>query len=105
MMESGDDMEMAADDPSVGKETGDSSSSWAQLKISPNIVGSVRYSNFRINIYEHARNSKIDINSDKKFQQCSCDIEHKKFYYVPIAILDSIAAPAAHSTTSLTGPK
>ena len=58
-------METAADDPSINskgnsRDDSSASSSWAQLEISPNIVGSVRFANFRIKIYEHAKNTKIE---------------------------------------------
>jgi len=66
---------MGAKDSNINdrREIDKDSSSWAQLEISPEIVGSVPYTSFRINIYEHARNTKM----------------HKKYYYVPIAMLDS----------------
>jgi hypothetical protein len=99
-------VEMAADDPSVNsngnsRDDSSSSSSWAQLEISPNIVGSVRYANFRINIYQHARNTKIEKEKEQSNRHCSSsEVEYKKFYYVPVAMLTA-AAPVASLTTSL----
>ena len=90
---------MASDDPKVSKENSDSSSSasWAQLKISPNIVGSVHYANFRVNIYEHARNTKTNNNQQS---QCSFDFDNKKYYYMPIAMLDSSSASSSYNNVT-----
>ena len=95
-------MEMAADDPRaspIDNRNEASSHSWSQLEISPNIVGSVRYANFRVDVYEHARNSKMD-NNDKQSQQCSCGIEYKKYYYKPIAMLDSNSAHSSYNNVT-----
>ena len=80
-------MEMGAKDSNINdrREIDTDSSSWAQLEISPNIVGSILYSNFRINIYEHARNTKM----------------HKKYYYVPIAMLDSNSAHSSKKKNNI----
>ena len=83
----------ASDDPSVGQLNSRDDSSWAQLEISPNVVGSVRYANFRVNIYEHARN-----NNNKQTHRC--DIENKKYYYTPIAMLDSQSADSSYNNVT-----
>ena len=35
----------------------DNGDDWNQLEISPNVIGSVPYRNYRINVYEHATNN------------------------------------------------
>ena len=56
----------------------DSDGGWSKLEISPNVIGSVPYSNFRINVYEHAANNESS--------------NLKKFFYAPISFLDHASA-------------
>jgi hypothetical protein len=37
------------------------SASWAKLQVSPDSIGSVKYGDIRIDVYEHARNEKTII--------------------------------------------
>jgi len=52
-----------------------------ELEISPNIVGSVPYKNFRINVYEHT-----------SAQTTSLKSASKKFFYAPISLLEPSSA-------------
>ena len=52
-----------------------SNSFWAELQISPNSLGSIKYENFRVNIFEHLNNKNPNIPF----------ISHK-YYYAPVAI-------------------
>ena len=64
------------------------SSSWAQLQISPNTLGSMPYGSFRVNIYEHSNNHRIAIPSKKKY------------FYTPIALLNHKSAYSAFNNVT-----
>jgi len=70
---------VAEDSDNVDEDRKGDSSSWSLLKISPNVVGSVPYKHFRINVYEHAAqtNSRPTL---------------KKFFYAPISLLEPESA-------------
>jgi len=55
------------------------SDAWLKLEISPKAIGSVPYSNFRINVYQHSGNNRKTGPSSGE----------NKFYYAPIALLDT----------------
>lgn len=54
---------------------------WEKLRIIPNELCSMPYSNFRVNIYEHANNRMETTNPS-----------NKKYFYAPIAVLDHKSA-------------
>ena len=61
--------------------------SWARLQISPDTLASLKYANFRVNIYEHSDNKR---NSTTR--------REKKYYYAPVAILDHKSATSSYNT-------
>ena len=62
-------------------ENSSGSSSWAKLNISPDTVGSMKYGNYRVDIYEHSKNQNPNTPSNRH-----------KYYYAPIALLDHKSA-------------
>ena len=55
-------------------------SSWAKLQISPNSVGSMPYSNFRVNIFNNTNTLQGNLKGNNKY------------YYAPICVLDNLSA-------------
>lgn len=66
---------------------GDVEESWAKLQISSNVLGSMKYGNFRVNVYEHAANSRPDTLSGR----------WKKYFYAPVAVLDHESATSGYN--------
>ena len=62
-------------------ENSSSSSSWAKLEISPDTLGSMKYGNYRVDIYEHSKNQNPNTPSNRH-----------QYYYAPFAILDHKSA-------------
>jgi hypothetical protein len=89
----------ASDDgPSTAGTELDSSSNWAKLQISPNIVGSVPYGNFRINVYEHSANQRNAISNENAAADNKNNL--KKFYYAPISLLDHASAVSSFNNVT-----
>ena len=65
------------------------SDAWLKLEISPKAIGSVPYSNFRINVYQHSGNRKTGASSGEN-----------KFYYAPIALLDISSAVSSFNNAT-----
>ena len=78
-----DDVAAMPSDDSKGSagSSDEGSDAWAKLDISPKAIGSVPYNNMRINIYQHSGNLKTGVNNGEN-----------KFYYSPIALLDTMSA-------------
>ena len=54
------------------------SSSWAKLQVSPDTIGSVKYGDIRIDIYEHTRNEKT----------ISSTPSNNRYFYAPLSLLN-----------------
>ena len=54
------------------------SSSWAKLQVSPDTIGSVKYGDIRIDIYEHTRNEKT----------ISSTPSSNRYFYAPLSLLN-----------------
>jgi hypothetical protein len=67
-------------------ENSSSSSSWAKLNISPDTLGSMKYGNYRVDIYEHSKNQNPNTPSNRH-----------KYYYAPIALLDHKSAISSYN--------
>ena len=72
---------MLSDDPKSAGSSDEGSDAWVKLEISPKAIGSVPYSNLRINVYQHSANRKTNSSNGEN-----------KFYYAPIALLDTTSA-------------
>ena len=70
-----------ADDPDTIDDDSELIPWVGELEISPNIVGSVPYKNFRINVYEHTSTQTTSLKSAPK-----------KFFYSPISLLEPSSA-------------
>ena len=68
----------------------DGVSSWAKLKISPDVLGSMPYGNFRIDIYEHSSNQRIRSSTSEPAEIAKQNLF--KYYYAPIVLLDNASA-------------
>ena len=71
-------------------ENSSSSSSWAKLNISPDTLGSMKYGNYRVDIYEHSKNQHPNTPSNRH-----------KYYYAPIALLDHKSAISAYNKVTV----
>lgn len=68
---------------------GQDSPSWTKLQISPNELCSMPFGSFRVNIYEHAENSKL-----------STLPARYKYFYTPIAMLDHTSATSSFNNVT-----
>ena len=54
----------------------ETTSTWFQLQISPQVFGTINYENFKVSIFQHNNNEKLIV-------------DKKRFYYSPILLLSS----------------